>query len=124
MWDPRDTAAFEGGKRDGRRRLGKLVAEIAVLQTVMWAENRHKLLVVLQAMDPAGRDPCATRCAAWRCATRSPRPTSQELSSADVVNSPRGPAATVGPSFAHHHALAGRLHLQQLDGTESRAEEG
>ena len=55
-WDPQDTPAFEGGKRDGRRRLEKLVTEIAGLQRVMWAENRHKLLVVLQAMDTAGKD--------------------------------------------------------------------
>lgn len=56
MWDPQATPSFVGGKRDGRRRLEKLVTEIAGLQRVMWAENKHKLLVVLQAMDTAGKD--------------------------------------------------------------------
>ena len=56
QWDPSATAAFDGGKREGRERLKTLVAELAELQQVMWAENEHKLLVVLQAMDTGGKD--------------------------------------------------------------------
>ncbi len=55
-WDAGDTADFTEGKKAGRRRVRELVAEIAELQRVMWAEDRHKLLVVLQAMDTGGKD--------------------------------------------------------------------
>lgn len=55
-WDTRDTGAFDGGKKAARRRLEGLVEELAEHQRVMWAENKHKLLVVLQAMDTGGKD--------------------------------------------------------------------
>ena len=55
-WDARDAGAFDGGKKDAARRLETLVAELAEQQRVMWAEDKHKLLVVLQAMDTGGKD--------------------------------------------------------------------
>ncbi|MFQ5555317.1 MAG: polyphosphate kinase 2 family protein [Acidimicrobiia bacterium] len=55
-FDTRDTSAFDVGKTEGRTLLKGLVRELAELQRVMWAENRHKLLVVLQAMDTGGKD--------------------------------------------------------------------
>lgn len=55
-WNPRNTGDFEGGKRDGRERLAMLTAKLAELQQVLWAQGKHKLLVVLQAMDTGGKD--------------------------------------------------------------------
>lgn len=54
--DPRDRAAFAGKKKAANQRLDHLVGRLAELQRVMWAQNRHKLLVVLQAMDTGGKD--------------------------------------------------------------------
>ncbi len=56
QWDPGDTAAFEGGKAAGKAELKRLVERLSQLQHLMWAEDRHKLLVVLQAMDSGGKD--------------------------------------------------------------------
>ena len=55
-WDPAATDAFDGSKKAAVDRLEELVAELAALQHVMWAENKHKLLVVIQAMDTGGKD--------------------------------------------------------------------
>jgi len=55
-WDPDDAAGFTGGKRLGRAALKALTGRIAELQRVMWAQDRHKLLVVIQAMDTGGKD--------------------------------------------------------------------
>lgn len=54
--DAADASGFDGDKKDAYKALGSLVAEIAELQRVMWAENQQKLLVVLQAMDSGGKD--------------------------------------------------------------------
>jgi len=56
QWDPRDTADFPGGKAEGKEYLKGLVAELIQLQGLLWAEDRHKLLVVIQAMDTGGKD--------------------------------------------------------------------
>jgi len=53
-WDPDDTAGFE--KLDVRGRLKGLRKRLAAQQQVLWAEGRHRLLVVLQAMDTGGKD--------------------------------------------------------------------
>lgn len=55
-WDPDDRSAFEGSKKDGRRYLLELRARLAELQHLLWAEGRHKVLIVLQAMDTGGKD--------------------------------------------------------------------
>jgi PPK2 family polyphosphate:nucleotide phosphotransferase len=54
--DPEDTSAFDGDKRDGLKRLAKLNERLADLQRVLYAEGKHKLLIVLQAMDTGGKD--------------------------------------------------------------------
>ena len=54
--DAADTTGFDGGKKEGRAELKRLVARLAELQHLMWAEDRHKLLIVLQAMDSGGKD--------------------------------------------------------------------
>ena len=43
-------------KKDYRKQLAAMVAEIDALQAVMNAQNRHGLLLVFQAMDAAGKD--------------------------------------------------------------------
>jgi PPK2 family polyphosphate:nucleotide phosphotransferase len=55
-WDPGDTSAFEGGKDEAQDRLLKLTRELEELQELLFAEDRHRLLVVLQGMDTAGKD--------------------------------------------------------------------
>jgi PPK2 family polyphosphate:nucleotide phosphotransferase len=56
QWDPEATATYDGSKRDARKRLEKLVEELAELQERLWAEDKHKLLIVIQAMDTGGKD--------------------------------------------------------------------
>jgi PPK2 family polyphosphate:nucleotide phosphotransferase len=55
-WDPEATATYDGTKDDARDRLEELVEELAELQELLWAEDEHKLLVVIQAMDTGGKD--------------------------------------------------------------------
>ena len=55
-WDPDDLAAFDGDKDDANELFEEMVERIAELQHVMWAENKHSLLVVIQAMDTGGKD--------------------------------------------------------------------
>lgn len=43
-------------KKDYRRQLKAMVAEIDALQEIMHAQNHHGLLLVFQAMDAAGKD--------------------------------------------------------------------
>lgn len=54
--DPRDLSEFQGTKKEGRRALEELVEELAELQYLLWADDRHKVLVVFQAMDTGGKD--------------------------------------------------------------------
>ncbi len=56
QWDPNDTSLFPVGKKEARKRLKKLNKRLAELQYLLWAEGKHKLLVVLQAMDTGGKD--------------------------------------------------------------------
>ncbi len=55
-WNPRDRATFEGRKSQGKKELVKLNARLEALQELLYAEGRHKLLIVLQAMDTGGKD--------------------------------------------------------------------
>lgn len=55
-WDPNDRSGFDGGKKKAGVRLQELVAELQKLQEVLYAQHRHKVLVVLQAMDTGGKD--------------------------------------------------------------------
>lgn len=56
QWDPNDKRAFDGKKRDGKAHLIELNAELAELQRMFFAQNKHRLLVILQAMDAGGKD--------------------------------------------------------------------
>ncbi len=54
--DPRSTAAFKGDKDDAQKELLDLNKRLEVLQEELWAEGKHKVLVVLQGMDTSGKD--------------------------------------------------------------------
>ncbi len=54
--DPSSTAGFEGGKKDGLDELKGLLQELDSLQELLYAEHKHKVLIVLQAMDTGGKD--------------------------------------------------------------------
>ncbi|MDG2114898.1 MAG: polyphosphate kinase 2 family protein [Actinomycetota bacterium] len=51
-----DDRCFDGGRDEGEERLAELRLELADLQARLYAEGEQKLLVVLQAMDAAGKD--------------------------------------------------------------------
>ena len=55
-WDPDDLTAFAGDKGEAKHLFADMVDRIAQLQHVMWAENKHSLLVVIQALDTGGKD--------------------------------------------------------------------
>ncbi len=55
-WDPDDHSAFDGDKKAGEKQVDKLGEQLDALQDVLFAEHRHKVLVVLQAMDTGGKD--------------------------------------------------------------------
>lgn len=52
----RDETLFPVGKKEGKKLFAKLEAEIDELQTRLYAEGKHRLLVVFQAMDTGGKD--------------------------------------------------------------------
>lgn len=55
-WDPDDDSIIDGKKSAARERLDADRARLETLQELLYAEGKHKLLVVLQAMDTAGKD--------------------------------------------------------------------
>ncbi len=55
-YDPDDTSQFSGGKKDAEPRLAELVQRLDELQEVLYAEHKHKILVILQALDTGGKD--------------------------------------------------------------------
>lgn len=54
-WDPDYTAKFKS-KEDSGALLAKNLERLARLQYLLYAENKHAVLVVLQAMDAGGKD--------------------------------------------------------------------
>jgi PPK2 family polyphosphate:nucleotide phosphotransferase len=55
-FDPDDLGDFKGQKEKAIAKLGDLHLELDSLQEVLYAEHIHKVLVVLQGMDAAGKD--------------------------------------------------------------------
>lgn len=55
-WDTEDDRGFEDGKEGVEERLLELNKELESLQELLFAEGKHKLLVVLQGMDTSGKD--------------------------------------------------------------------
>ncbi len=56
QWDPNDKSAFAGDKREAREALQALNERLEALQEQLYAEDKHKVLIVLQAMDTGGKD--------------------------------------------------------------------
>ena len=54
--DPGDTSGFKGGKSDGERAIDSIIRKLDPLQDLLYAEHKHRLLVVLQGMDSSGKD--------------------------------------------------------------------
>lgn len=55
-WDPNDTGEFDGGKKMGLEEVAELNGRLEALQEVLFAEHKHKVLIVIQAMDTGGKD--------------------------------------------------------------------
>jgi PPK2 family polyphosphate:nucleotide phosphotransferase len=55
-WDPNDKSMFEISKSKGKDLLLQLNEELEDLQELLYAEGKHKILIVLQAMDTGGKD--------------------------------------------------------------------
>jgi PPK2 family polyphosphate:nucleotide phosphotransferase len=55
-WDPDDRSAFDGDKGAARYELKTLNKRLEELQELLYAEGKHKILIVLQAMDSGGKD--------------------------------------------------------------------
>ena len=55
-WDPNDTSGSDGDKGEGKDQLDELNDELEELQELLYAEHKHKLLIVLQGMDTSGKD--------------------------------------------------------------------
>ena len=54
--DPCDKSAFDGGKTKGLEHILDLNQQLQELQEVLYAERKHRVLIVLQAMDTGGKD--------------------------------------------------------------------
>jgi PPK2 family polyphosphate:nucleotide phosphotransferase len=54
--DPADRSGWEGSKKDARAEVARLCARMDELQEALFAEQKHRLLIVLQAMDTGGKD--------------------------------------------------------------------
>jgi PPK2 family polyphosphate:nucleotide phosphotransferase len=55
-YDPDDTSAAPKGKSPTKKFSTDLSNEIEILQELLYAEGKHKLLIVLQGMDTSGKD--------------------------------------------------------------------
>jgi PPK2 family polyphosphate:nucleotide phosphotransferase len=54
--DTRSTGSFDGDKEAGEVLLDTLTDRLAELQEVFYAQGKHRLLIVLQALDTGGKD--------------------------------------------------------------------
>lgn len=51
-----ETKAFDGDKEEGLKELAKVNARLEELQELLYAEGKHKVLIIFQAMDAGGKD--------------------------------------------------------------------
>ncbi len=54
--DAGDKSLFPDGKKEALKEMVKIKESLDTLQELLYAEHKHKLLVVLQGMDTAGKD--------------------------------------------------------------------
>jgi PPK2 family polyphosphate:nucleotide phosphotransferase len=84
-WDPNDTSGFKGDKAKAELELPRLNDKLEALQELLYAESKHRVLVVLQGMDTSGKggtikhvfegvNPSGVRVASFKA------PTAEELS--------------------------------------------
>ena len=55
-WSTNTTDGFDGNKADAQAALRRLNERLAALQQMLYAQARHKVLIVLQGMDTSGKD--------------------------------------------------------------------
>ena len=55
-YDPDDTSLFPDGKKKGNEENERIAERLTELQEVLYAEHRHKVLILLQGMDTSGKD--------------------------------------------------------------------
>jgi PPK2 family polyphosphate:nucleotide phosphotransferase len=55
-WDPRDCGVYHGKKQKAEAELERLNHQLEALQYRLFAEHKHKLLIVLQGVDTSGKD--------------------------------------------------------------------
>jgi PPK2 family polyphosphate:nucleotide phosphotransferase len=56
QWDPNDEGAFKGEKKKALKEVEKLNSRLETLQEILYAQRKHKVLIVIQAMDTGGKD--------------------------------------------------------------------
>jgi PPK2 family polyphosphate:nucleotide phosphotransferase len=54
--DPDDESTWESGKKEAEKELATLCARMDQLQEMLYAEAKHRVLIVLQAIDTGGKD--------------------------------------------------------------------
>ena len=54
--DPNDTSGYSGGRTDAEEEVKMLKVRLEALHEKLYASHSHKLLIVLQGMDTAGKD--------------------------------------------------------------------
>ena len=55
-YDPSDTSAFKGGKKECAEVSLGIQQRIGELQELLFAEHKHRVLIILQGMDTSGKD--------------------------------------------------------------------
>ncbi len=55
-WSPDDSSSFSGGEAEALEESKKLTLKLEGLQELLYAVHKHKVLIVLQAMDTGGKD--------------------------------------------------------------------
>ena len=54
--DPNEIETFDGGKDEAKDALRDLNQRLETLQELLHAEHKHKIMIILQAMDSGGKD--------------------------------------------------------------------
>jgi PPK2 family polyphosphate:nucleotide phosphotransferase len=54
--NPDNYGKWKGKKEEAKQQLSKLTAKLDQLQEILYAEHKHKILVILQGIDSAGKD--------------------------------------------------------------------
>ena len=55
-YDPDDLSGYKGDKEAAKREQQMLNQRLEILQEMLYAEHKHRLIVILQAMDTGGKD--------------------------------------------------------------------